>query len=146
MMYLLLCLLVIFTSTLLMEVIAILAHKYIMHGPGWFLHKSHHSIKHDKKTNFELNDLYFIIFSSPSIFCIIYGYFSSSVIIACIGIGIMIYGCIYIIFHDIIVHNRFGIKLSLKNSYIKKVKTSHMKHHSCKTKNGASNFGFLSYK
>ncbi len=42
-----------------MEIVAIFAHKYIMHGPGWFLHKSHHK-KHNNK--FELNDLYFIFF------------------------------------------------------------------------------------
>ena len=55
---------------ILMEFIAILSHKYIMHGPGWFLHKSHHK-KHNNK--FELNDIYFIFFSIPSILCIIYG-------------------------------------------------------------------------
>ena len=53
-----------------MECIAILSHKYIMHGPGWFLHKSHHT----KNTSFfELNDYYFIIFSLPSILNIVLG-------------------------------------------------------------------------
>ena len=58
----------IIASVVIMEVVAILSHKYIMHGPGWILHKSHHS---KSKDSLELNDYYFIFFSLPSIFCII---------------------------------------------------------------------------
>ena len=127
---------------ILMEFIAILSHKYIMHGPGWFLHKSHHK-KHNNK--FELNDIYFIFFSIPSILCIIYGILNNHNFLFFIGIGIMLYGLVYLILHDLIVHKRFGIKMNFKNSYLKKIKNSHLKHHSNKNKNNATNFGFISY-
>jgi len=133
---------IIFTSVLFMEVVAILTHKYIMHGPGWFLHKSHHR-NHDHK--YELNDIYFIIFSLPSMFSIIYGLLIVNFILLSIGIGILIYGIIYVFLHDIFVHQRFGIKVRFNNRYLKNILKSHKKHHSVKTKEGASHFGFITY-
>ena len=46
-----------------MEGFAYAAHRWIMHGPGWFLHASHHS---KRDGNWELNDLYAAIFAVPS--------------------------------------------------------------------------------
>ena len=103
---------IIFFTIISMEIVAILSHKYIMHGPGWFLHKSHHK-KHSNK--FELNDLYFIVFSIPSIYCIYSGFSNQNFILTSIGIGILCYGLIYIILHDIVVHKRFGITINSKN-------------------------------
>lgn len=135
--------LIIFFCIIAMELIAIISHKYIMHGPGWFLHKSHHQ-KH--KNIFELNDIYFIFFSTPSIFSIIFGMLESNYILLSIGIGIMLYGLIYILLHDVVVHQRFGIKINIKKySYLNKIKRSHLKHHSNKNKENSTNFGFISY-
>ena len=133
---------IIILSVLGMELVAILTHKYIMHGPGWCLHKSHHS---QHSNFFELNDIYFIIFSLPSIFNIIYGIYYSDFFFLSIGIGILIYGLIYIFLHDIVVHNRLGYKFPIKNSYLKNIRKSHLKHHKVKTKLGAKKFGFITY-
>ncbi|MBI72153.1 MAG: hypothetical protein CMG61_01630 [Candidatus Marinimicrobia bacterium] len=135
-------LLIIFLSIIVMEIVAIFAHKYIMHGPGWFLHKSHHK-KHNNK--FELNDLYFIFFSIPSIYCIYFGFSNQNFILTSIGIGTLCYGLIYIILHDIVVHKRFGIRIKSKNYYLRKIKKSHLIHHSNQEKKDASNFGFISF-
>ena len=134
---------IVVSSVIIMEIVAILTHKYIMHGPGWFLHKSHHSKHKDK---FELNDVYFLIFSSPSIICIVLGVFKSSPILLSVGIGILIYGLIYVLLHDILVHRRFSIKIPISNTYLKKIQISHLKHHSVRNKDGASNFGFIYFK
>ena len=134
---------VICLSIAAMEAIAIISHKYIMHGPGWFLHKSHH-IKH--KNNFESNDYYFLFFSTPSIISIVLGLLYSNNIILSIGICVLCYGLIYIFLHDIRVHKRFGLSININISYFRKIKKSHLKHHSIKTKHGASNFGFITYK
>ena len=114
-----------------------------MHGPGWFLHKSHH-VKNNNKT--ELNDLYFVIFSLPSIYFIIKGILIENYIFLSIGIGILFYGIIYILLHDIFVHKRFGFNISFKNSIFKKIKVSHRKHHNSRTKDNCTNFGFIYYK
>lgn len=139
--YILYCFIIVL-SILIMEGVAILTHKYIMHGPGWFLHKSHHS-KHSQM--FELNDIYFLIFSTPSIFCIIYGLIYNKAIVLSIGIGILCYGLIYLFLHDMFVHKRFGSTITTNNSYLKKIKKAHLKHHSTTTKNGATKFGFITY-
>jgi beta-carotene 3-hydroxylase len=133
-------------TVLFMEFFAILTHKYIMHGPGWFLHKSHHVKNVHKSSKFELNDLYFVIFSIPSIVSIVYGFLNINYFFLSVGFGMLVYGLIYLLFHDIIVHKRFGFKFKAKGVYAKKVISSHMKHHACKSKKGATNFGFLSYK
>ena len=133
---------IILLSIIIMEIVAIFSHKYIMHGPGWFLHKSHHK-KHNNK--FELNDLYFIVFSIPSVYCIYSGFSNQNFILTSIGIGILCYGLIYIILHDIVVHKRFGITINSKNYYLRKIKKSHLIHHSNQEKKNASNFGFISY-
>jgi len=133
---------IVVACVLIMEVVAILTHKYIMHGPGWFLHKSHHS---KNESFFELNDIYFVIFSIPSIFCIINGFRYNNSILLSIGFGILLYGLIYIFLHDIFVHSRFSVFKNVNNIYLKKIKKSHLKHHSVKTKKGASNFGFITY-
>ncbi len=126
-----------------MEIIAILSHKYIMHGPGWFLHKSHHD---KNKESFELNDYYFIFFSLPSIIGIILGILNNNPILLSFGIGILCYGLIYIFLHDIMVHKRFGLSIKPKSKYLRKIIKSHLIHHSNKKKDGATNFGFISYK
>ena len=142
----LLYIMIILLSIISMEIIAIFTHKYIMHGPGWFLHKSHHINYLNNENKYELNDIYFIFFSSPSIICIMYGFYNTNYIILTIGIGILIYGLIYIFLHDLMVHQRLGIKIKIQNSYFKKIKKAHLKHHSIKHKNGATNFGFITYK
>ena len=54
-----------FLGTILaMEGVAYAAHRWVMHGPGWFLHASHHR---ERPGKFEANDWYAAIFAVPSI-------------------------------------------------------------------------------
>ena len=59
--------LIVIITFLFMEFVAWFAHKYIMHGFLWFLHKDHHQVDKDKK--FQKNDYFFLIFAIPSIIC-----------------------------------------------------------------------------
>ena len=54
-----------------MEFFAWFAHKYIMHGFLWSLHKDHHQVNHDHK--FQKNDYFFLIFAIPSIILFVLG-------------------------------------------------------------------------
>ena len=90
-----------------MEGVAWFTHKYVMHGFLWSWHKSHHK-KHDHFL--ELNDLFAVVFSIPSIALIYFGYsYESYAILKYFGIGIFLYGVAYVVFHDIIVHRRIKI-------------------------------------
>jgi len=124
-----------------MEGVAWFTHKYIMHGFLWNLHKSHHKVH---KHFFEMNDLFAVIFSIPSILLIYIGYsYESYSILKYFGIGIFLYGAAYIIFHDIIVHRRIKINFKINSEYMKRIMNAHYVHHKVHTKEGAKAFGFL---
>ena len=125
-----------------MEGIAWFTHKYIMHGFLWSWHKSHHKV-HDY--TLEINDLFALFFSFPSIFTIYIGYkdYENYWWLLNIGIGILCYGIFYFIFHDIIVHRRIKIKMNTNNKYLQRIMRAHHVHHEKHTKKGAESFGFL---
>ena len=124
-----------------MEGVAWFTHKYIMHGFLWNLHKSHHKVH---KHFLEMNDLFAVIFSIPSILLIYIGYsYESYSILKYFGIGIFLYGVAYIIFHDIIVHRRIKINCKINSDYMKRIMNAHYVHHKVHTKEGAKAFGFL---
>ncbi|MFN9958118.1 MAG: fatty acid hydroxylase, partial [bacterium] len=74
-----------------MEFIAWSSHKFLMHGPLWFIHKTHHTPRHGR---FELNDVFGITFGIASILFIIAGIDTFSPLFW-IGIGISVYGVLY---------------------------------------------------
>jgi beta-carotene 3-hydroxylase len=133
--------LIIIATIIFMEGFAWFSHKYIMHGFMWFWHQSHHS---KQKTVLEKNDLFSVIFAIFSVSFIVLG---SEVyqfgVIFWIGIGILIYGILYFIFHDVIVHQRVKLNFSAKNTYLKRIIKAHHIHHKTFTKEGAEAFGFL---
>jgi beta-carotene 3-hydroxylase len=60
-----------------------------------------------------------------------------------IGAGMTFYGICYFIFHDVIVHRRFGHKILLKNKYLSRITRAHKIHHkNIGVKEGEA-FGFL---
>ncbi len=124
-----------------MEGFAYVAHRWLMHGPGWFLHKSHHR---PRTGTFELNDLYAVIFAVPSISLFWYGIgLGHGAFYAWIGGGIAAYGAIYFGFHDVIVHKRIGHRYLPKSTYMKRIMQAHRLHHVVETKDGTVSFGFL---
>ena len=124
-----------------MEGFAYAAHRWIMHGPGWFLHESHHR---PRSGNWELNDLYAAIFAVPSFVLLLggaqLGWWPG---FAWIGAGIAAYGAIYFGFHDVIVHKRIPTRYLPKSAYMKRIVQAHRLHHVVETKTGTVSFGFL---
>lgn len=124
-----------------MEGVAYVAHRWIMHGPGWFLHKSHHE---PRTGNWELNDLYAVIFALPSIVLLLggvqLGWWPG---FTWIGAGIAAYGAIYFGFHDVIVHRRLSHRYVPRSAYMKRIVQAHRLHHAVETKYGTVSFGFL---
>ena len=124
-----------------MEGFAYVTHRWVMHGFGWFLHESHHR---PRTGNWELNDLYFIIFAAPAITLILggasLGWGAWAVWVGC---GITAYGAIYLGFHDIIVHKRINTRYIPKSAYMKRIIQAHRLHHVVETKHGTVSFGFI---
>lgn len=137
----LLGIIVLVATTLAMEGVAYASHRWVMHGPGWFLHESHHG----KRTGlFELNDLYALIFAMPSIL-LIYGGVNLgwSPLLIWVGAGIACYGLIYFGFHDVIVHHRIDHRYVARSGYMKRIVQAHRLHHASTAKHGGVSFGFI---
>ncbi len=128
-------------TVLAMEVVAYVAHRWVMHGPGWFLHESHHRARDG---NWELNDLYAVIFAVPSFILILGGVqLGWGACATWVGAGIAAYGAIYFGFHDVIVHRRIGHRYVPRSTYMKRIVQAHRLHHAVETKHGTVSFGFL---
>lgn len=124
-----------------MEGVAYAAHRWVMHGPGWFLHASHHR---SRTGPFEYNDLYAAIFAIPSII-LLFGAVQRGWWWGCtwIGAGIAAYGAIYFGFHDWIVHQRLPGRFVARSTYMKRIVQAHRLHHVVEGKHGTVSFGFL---
>ena len=124
-----------------MELFANVTHRWVMHGPGWFLHASHHRVRTGP---FEWNDLYAVFFALPSIALIYggvqagWGHWATAV-----GAGIAAYGVIYFGFHDVIVHRRLEHRIVPRSAYFKRIVQAHRLHHAVESRLGAVSFGFL---
>jgi len=122
-----------------MEGVAYFSHKYVMHGFLWCWHESHHL---PRTGTFEKNDLFAAIFAVPSIICIAFGTWGYPRLLW-VGIGIALYGLMYFVFHDVIVHRRIRTGYVPKSRYMKRIVEAHWVHHSTDGKEGAVSFGFL---
>ena len=124
-----------------MEGFAYVMHRWVMHGPGWFLHASHHR---PRTGMWEANDLYFVIFAVPSILLLLggvqwgWGNWATAT-----GAGIAGYGAIYLGFHDILVHHRLKHRYVPRSPYLKRIMQAHRLHHAVETRKGNVSFGFL---
>jgi beta-carotene 3-hydroxylase len=135
------CVGIVIGTFLFWEFVAWFSHKYIMHGFLWTWHKSHHTVHHQA---LERNDLFAAVFSIPSIW--IFYYYSLvhySPYMLSVGFGIFCYGVFYLIFHDIIVHQRFKWRPEKKSKYLQRMINAHYIHHGKHSKDGCEAFGFL---
>lgn len=132
------CLILAFVA---MECVAWLAHKYLMHGWLWSLHKDHH--KKDDGQVFEKNDFFFLIFATPGILLFLYGSIYEDVIAIGIASGITLYGFCYFLVHDIFIHQRFKWFRNTNNIYLKAIRRAHKMHHKHLGKHDGECFGML---
>jgi beta-carotene 3-hydroxylase len=126
---------------LLMECVAWLTHKYLMHGLLWALHRDHHS--KEQHGFFERNDFFFLIFALPGIACLAAGSAYGIAVVLWIGIGITMYGLCYFLVHDVFIHQRFNVFRNTDNRYLKGIRRAHKMHHKHLDKNDGECFGML---
>ena len=123
---------------LFMECFAWTVHRYIMHGPGWGWHRSHHE---PSVGRFEKNDLYALVFSVVVMALFTAGWWWEPLWWA--ALGITVYGGIYAFVHDMLVHQRFGLRWVPRRGYFKRLHQAHRLHHAVKGRDGGVSFGFL---
>ena len=129
---------IVLATVLVMEAVAFAVHKYVMHGPGWGWHRSHH-VGHEHV--FEANDLYAVVFAAASIGLVLFSRVSSP--LYWVGAGMGVYGLLYFIVHDGLVHQRWPFRHVPRNGYLKRLVQAHRLHHAVEAREGGVSFGFL---
>ena len=124
-----------------MEGVAWVAHKYIMHGLLWKLHKDHH--KKETEGFIEHNDFFFLLFAIPGILALLFGELNDYNFLFWIGLGITLYGLCYFLVHDIFIHQRFKMFRNSNSRYLKAIRRAHKMHHKHLTKEDGECFGML---
>lgn len=127
-----------------MELVAWASHKYVMHGFGWAWHRDHHE-PHDRLL--EKNDLFALVGAAISI-----GFFAlgSPLVMGSgawpaatwIGLGVLVYGVIYTLVHDGLVHQRY-FRWVPRSGYARRLVQAHRLHHATIGKHGGVSFGFV---
>ena len=131
--------LILLASIASMEAAAWAVHRYVMHGWGWGWHRSHHR---PRDGLLERNDWYGAIFAGISL--------SLFVLLPLIwaplwwaAAGTLVYGLLYTILHDGMVHRRLPFVRAPRRGYLKRLVQAHRLHHAVREREGAVSFGFL---
>lgn len=135
---------IVVATVFVMEWVAWSSHKYIMHGFGWGWHRDHHE---PHSGFFERNDLYAVVGALISISFFAVG---SPLIMGAsawepgtwIGLGVLVYGVIYSLIHDGLVHQRW-FRWVPRKGYARRLVQAHKLHHATIGKEGGVSFGFL---
>lgn len=123
----------------IMEMSGWFIHKFIMHGPLWGIHKTHHQ---PSKSFFELNDAFSLLFGSIAVILIFLGVEKLDYRFW-MGIGISIYGLLYFFIHDVLVHRRLKWFERPKNKFLLGILKAHQAHHATNKKEDAVSFGLF---
>jgi beta-carotene 3-hydroxylase len=127
-----------------MELAAWASHKYVMHGFGWAWHRDHHE-PHGKAL--EKNDRYALVGAAISMAMFALG---SPLVMGegawepgtWIGLGVLIYGVIYTLVHDGLVHQRY-FRWVPRRGYARRLVQAHKLHHATIGREGGVSFGFV---
>lgn len=130
---------IVLATAAMMEVGAWAVHRFIMHGWGWGWHRSHHS---HREGLFEKNDFYAVVFGIFAFLLVVAGPCVAWPLYS-IGLGMTLYGVLYFILHDGMVHRRWPLPNIHRQGYLNRLVQAHHLHHAVKEKDGAVSFGFL---
>ncbi len=111
----------------LMEPITAATHRWVMHGFGEFLHRSHHR---QLRQRFEANDWYPVMFAG----IVNVGFFAGFNwdgfgALVPVGIGVTAYGAAYALVHDVYIHGRLGWFTGRRVATFDRLAEAHRIHH-----------------
>lgn len=120
----------------LMELVSYLVHRFVYHGIGWVIHRSHHT---ERTGIFELNDLFPLVFASVSISLFLLGLGDPGLgLLVPAAVGMTAYGAVYFLIHDLYIHRR-ARRLRLRIPALLALKKAHAIHH----RDGGEPYGLL---
>jgi beta-carotene 3-hydroxylase len=91
-----------------MEPVTYAAHRWLMHGPGMVLHRSHHRVSGGGRL--EANDWFPVMFATVVCAGLALGFNVAGFgTLVPVGIGVTLYGAAYALVHDVYVHGRLPL-------------------------------------
>lgn len=126
----------------LMEPITALVHRYVMHGPGLVLHRSHHRRLRagESPRRWEANDLFPLAFASVVMIGLALGFnVAGFEVLVPVGVGVTLYGAAYALVHDVYIHHRLPLFGGRRLPVFERLAVAHRRHHD---RNGAP-YGML---
>lgn len=111
----------------LMEPVIYLSHRFVMHGRGYRIHKSHHQANDG---GFELNDLYPLMSAAVTVMGMAAGASLPRLEpLLWVGTGVTAYGLAYVFVHDLSIHRRLPWLSVPRVGVLEYLKAAHRIHH-----------------
>lgn len=130
-------LVIVLIAFIAMEPVTAGVHRWVMHGVGEFLHRSHHQRSGGR---LELNDWYPVLFAAIVIGGFLAGFNWDGVRgLVPIGVGVTAYGAAYATVHDGYIHGRIPPLARRRIALLDRLAEAHRIHHLY----GAAPYGML---
>jgi beta-carotene 3-hydroxylase len=129
-----------------MEPVSYAAHRWVMHGAGWALHRSHHEHFEDERGwgRLEANDAFPVAFAGVTVLGVAAGTRVAALApILPVAAGVTAYGAAYALLHDVYIHRRLsvgGLPVRLPPlAVLERLRGAHRRHH----RDGGEPYGML---
>ncbi|WP_095508826.1 sterol desaturase family protein [Rubrivirga marina] len=132
-----------FAAFAAMEVLSYVLHRWLLHGPLWKMHRTHHDPAHGHGDGLEWNDLFAVAWGALSVGLIWAGRADPLASTAFpLGVGIAVYGVLYFVLHDLYAHGRLGPRKTGVPA-AQAIKRAHGRHHQSLSKDGQEPYGLF---
>ncbi len=131
-------------AAMAMEAVAWASHKWIMHGFAWAWHRDHHE---PHEGSLEKNDRFALVGAAISV-----AFFAAGSPLVMgrsawepgtwLGLGVLVYGVVYTVVHDGLVHQRW-FRWVPRGGYARRIVQAHRLHHASVDRHGGVSFGFV---
>jgi beta-carotene 3-hydroxylase len=124
-----------------MDLWAGLLHRFVWHGPLWSVHRTHHA---PRRGRFERNDALSTLHAPIAIVLIVVGSrappsYAQDIAVGT-GVGMTVFGALYLVLHDGLVHQRLPVRLLARVPWLRAIAEAHSEHH---RRGGRGPYGIL---
>jgi beta-carotene 3-hydroxylase len=116
----------------LMEPLTAVTHRWVMHGFGIGLHRSHHRRVRpgESPRRWEANDAYPVLFAALVMLGLAVGFnVAGFAALVPAGIGVTFYGLTYALVHDVYIHRRLALFGDRRIPGLERLAAAHRVHH-----------------
>jgi len=123
--------LVVVVAFVVMEPVTYAAHRWIMHGPGIRLHRSHHAnAARSTPTRWEANDVFPLVFAAVVVSALALGFNAQGfAVLVPTCVGVTAYGAAYFAVHDLYIHRRIRVLGNRRIAPLERLADAHRLHH-----------------